>query len=87
MEYTISVHKKDFSIACEVCHIPCDEKSGIYGGFALNGMVNVENIITVKKHQRKKHLFLEKKLPFQILVMDLGEEYHDTNRTNQTKNI
>ncbi|MED3089641.1 hypothetical protein [Bacillus toyonensis] len=87
MECAISVHKKDFSIACEVCHIPCDEESGIYGGFVLNGMVNVENIITVKKQHRKKHLFLEKKLPFQILVMDLGEACHDKNSMDQIKNI
>ncbi|PGO65608.1 hypothetical protein CN980_23670 [Bacillus cereus] len=74
MEDTISIQKQDFSIECEICSIPCDKNSDIHGGFVLTGMINIENIITIKKQHKKKHLFLEKKLPFQVLIMDLGED-------------
>lgn len=41
---------------------------GICGGFAITGFLDVEKFICVGRHK----LFIEKKLPFQIVILTVG---------------
>nr|WP_172688944.1 hypothetical protein [Bacillus thuringiensis] len=72
--YEIEVEQIDTTIECESCCIPVDQNAGIYGGIALTGFIDVEKIITVKNNGCKEKLFLEKKLPFQLVVLHLGKQ-------------
>jgi hypothetical protein len=48
---------------------------GINGGFALTGFIDVEDIIKIKcSPWDEKTLFLEKKLPFSIVVFSLDTQ-------------
>ncbi|MGE6618780.1 hypothetical protein [Bacillus mycoides] len=74
-EYEIHVDQINTEIECESCIIPKDEQAGIQGGIALTGFIDVEKIITVKYNHHKKKLFLEKKLPFQIVILNLSAKH------------
>jgi len=60
-------------IISNVIDIPCSE--GIHGGFAITGFIDVEKLIKINKHECcSKVLFLEKKLPFSVVVLTLDTE-------------
>nr|WP_172688947.1 hypothetical protein [Bacillus thuringiensis] len=72
--YEIEVEQIETKIECESCCISPGEHTGISGGVALTGFIDVEKIITVKNNGCKEKLFLEKKLPFQIVILNLGKQ-------------
>ncbi|AMR06126.1 hypothetical protein BK742_17195 [Bacillus thuringiensis serovar pingluonsis] len=72
--YEIEVEQIETKIECESCCISPGEHTGISGGVALTGFIDVEKIITVKNNGCKEKLFLEKKLPFQIVILNLGRQ-------------
>ncbi|OUB21154.1 hypothetical protein BK739_01780 [Bacillus thuringiensis serovar pirenaica] len=72
--FEIEVEQIDTKIECESCCISPGEHTGISGGVALTGFIDVEKIITVKHNGCKEKLFLEKKLPFQIVILNLGKQ-------------
>lgn len=72
--YEIEVEQIETKIECESCCISPGEHTGISGGVALTGFIDVEKIITIKNNGCKEKLFLEKKLPFQIVILNLGKQ-------------
>jgi hypothetical protein len=58
------------TVVCTSCILPTTDL--IAGGFALTGFIDVEKVITITPTPTPPQvLFLEKKLPFQILVMGI----------------
>ncbi|MFF0825538.1 hypothetical protein ACFYU8_08090 [Brevibacillus sp. NPDC003359] len=70
------------SITCESCCINANEcsQAGIDGGVVLTGFIDVEKVFDVNttittdssSETFKKKVFLEKKLPFQVLFAQLA---------------
>ncbi len=61
----IQVHEVGHEVVTEEITIPSSD--GVRGGIAVTGFFDVEKIICI----RGKTFFLEKKLPFQILLLHL----------------
>ncbi len=80
-EFEVHVDEIATKIECESCCIPKDKDAGIHGGIALTGFIDVEKLITVKYNHKKEKLFLEKKLPFQIVVLNVGTQ-HENDQKN-----
>jgi hypothetical protein len=59
-------------IVSEVQTIPANAAIALLGGFALTGFIDIEKEIFFRDRFGVLHtFFLEKKLPFQVLVLDV----------------
>jgi hypothetical protein len=59
-------------IVSEVQTIPANPAIALLGGFALTGFIDIEKEIFFRDSANVLHtFFLEKKLPFQVLVLDV----------------
>jgi hypothetical protein len=66
----VEIEQVKTEVTTDVVRIPCTD--GITGGFALTGFIDIEDIIKIKKCPwNEKTLFLEKKLPFSVVVIGL----------------
>jgi hypothetical protein len=45
--------------------------NGLLGGTALTGFIDIEKLIHIKNCEKPLTLFLEKKLPFSVVVLSL----------------
>ncbi|WP_103652711.1 hypothetical protein [Bacillus thuringiensis] len=76
-EYEVQIEQ----IECENCLIPKDKDAGICG-VVLTGFIDVEKLITVKHNYKEEKLFLEKKLPFYIVLLNLRTQNDFTKPKN-----
>jgi hypothetical protein len=66
----VEIEEVSEKIISNIIDIPCSD--GIHGGFAITGFIDVEKLIKIYKHECCSNvLFLEKKLPFSIVVLTL----------------